>query len=89
MLGLLRAQQGRFLEAVKAIAHALKISPRSEQALVNFGNVLRALGQNDQALLSYDTALSVNDKAPAGYRAVWEAGPLLLRVDGLAAQRQR
>src|SRR5580693_7533896 len=60
MLGLLRAQQGDFLEAVKEIGHALKVSPKNQQALSNFGNVLRALGQRNEALLSYDAAISEN-----------------------------
>ena len=50
MLGLLHAQQGEFLEAVKAIGHALKVNPKDQQALSNFGNVLRALGQREEAL---------------------------------------
>ena len=58
MLGLLYAQQGEFLEAVKEIGHALKINPEHQQALSNFGNVLRALGQREEALLSYDAAIS-------------------------------
>src|SRR5579871_699776 len=60
MLGLLHAQQGEFLEAVKAIGHALKLAPRNQQALSNFGNVLRALGQRAEALASYDAAISEN-----------------------------
>jgi protein O-GlcNAc transferase len=60
MLGLLRAQQGDFLEAVKAIGHALKLDPRNQQALTNFGNVLWALGQREEALMSYDAAVSEN-----------------------------
>lgn len=60
MLGLLRAQQGDFLAAVKAIGQALKINPRHQLALSNFGNVLRALGQPNEALLSYDAAISGN-----------------------------
>jgi predicted O-linked N-acetylglucosamine transferase (SPINDLY family) len=60
MLGLLHAQQGEFLGAVKAIGHALKLEPRNQQALSNFGNVLRALGQFNEALASYDAAISEN-----------------------------
>ena len=60
MLGLLHAQQGEFLGAVKTIGHALKLEPRNQQALSNFGNVLWALGQRDEALLSYDAAISEN-----------------------------
>lgn len=60
MLGLLRAQEGDFLEAVKAIGQALKVNPRNQQALTNFGNVLRALGQREEALASYEAAISQN-----------------------------
>ena len=60
MLGVLYAQQGEFLEAVKAIGHALKLEPRNQQALCNFGNVLRALGQRDEALACYDAAVCEN-----------------------------
>lgn len=60
MLGLLRAQEGDFVEAVKAIGHALKVNPRNQHALANFGNVLRALGQREEALASYEAAISEN-----------------------------
>ena len=60
MLGLLHAQQGEFLGAVKAIGHALKLEPRNQQPLSNFGNVLRALGQFNEALACYDAAISEN-----------------------------
>ncbi len=60
MLGLLHAQEGEFLDAVKAIGQALKLAPRNQQALTNFGNVLRALGQGEEALASYDAAISEN-----------------------------
>jgi len=63
MLGVLRAQQGRYVDAVKSIGQALKLDGKSELALLNFGNVLKALGQPEEALLSYEAALAVNQNA--------------------------
>lgn len=63
MLGVLRVQEGRFVEAAEAMAYALKGAPHNPQVLCNYGNVLKALGHLDEALLSYEASLSLYDTA--------------------------
>lgn len=64
MFGLLRAQQGRFVEAAEALANALKTTPHNAEALSNYGNVLKILGHLEEALMSHEAALSLNQTAP-------------------------
>ena len=59
MLGLLRAREGRFVEAAEALANALKANPHNAEALSNYGNVLMILGHLEEALLSFEAALSL------------------------------
>src|SRR5258705_3696092 len=59
MLGILRAQQGRNLEAATLIETAIKANPLSAAALTNYGNVLNALGRHPEALESFDKALAL------------------------------
>jgi Tfp pilus assembly protein PilF len=59
MLGVLKAQQGKAEEAEGLIAAALKLNPQDGSALANYGNVLTLLGRFDEALQSYDRALTV------------------------------
>lgn len=59
-LGVLRAQQGRFVEAAQALANALKAMPHNAEALSNYGNVLTTLGHFEEALMSYEAALSLS-----------------------------
>ena len=59
MLGILRYQQGRNTEALELIAAALLTNPHAAGALLNFGNVLKALQRHEEALASYDKALAI------------------------------
>ncbi len=58
-LGVACAQQGRNQEAVESIAGALRLKPQWPDALVNYANVLRAVGRPADALASIDAALSL------------------------------
>jgi len=58
MLGVLRAQQGRHLDALSLIGAALRVDPSAPAALLNQGLVLAALGRHAEALASYDKALA-------------------------------
>ncbi|MES2471263.1 MAG: tetratricopeptide repeat protein [Pseudomonadota bacterium] len=60
MLGVLRARQGRYVEAAEALANALKAMPHNAEALSNYGNVLTVLGHFEEALMAYEAALSLN-----------------------------
>ena len=59
MLGLLRYQQGRFLEALALIGAALKTNPESPPALLNYAVVLDTLQRREEALAYYDKALAI------------------------------
>src|ERR1700682_2019977 len=59
MLGFLRCQQGRFLEALSSIGAALKTNPNSPTALLNYAVVLDALQRRAEALAIYDKALAI------------------------------
>jgi tetratricopeptide (TPR) repeat protein len=67
MLGIIRAQQGQNTEALKLIGSALKINPNAPEILLNYGNVLKALGRLGEALASYDKALAIRPD----YAGVW------------------
>jgi tetratricopeptide (TPR) repeat protein len=59
LLGVLRQQQGRSVEALQLIAAALK-TYQSADALANYGLVLDALERREEALASFDRALELN-----------------------------
>lgn len=65
MLGLIHASEGDLVEAARSMGHAVRLRPRDEAALSNLGNVLKAMGQLNEALLFQETALTVNHNAPA------------------------
>jgi predicted O-linked N-acetylglucosamine transferase (SPINDLY family) len=60
MLGVLRAREGRYVEAAEALANALKAMPHNAEALSNYGNVLTVLGHFEEALMAYEAALSLS-----------------------------
>jgi tetratricopeptide (TPR) repeat protein len=68
MLGVLRYQQGRLLDALALIGAALRTNPNAPPALLNYGLVLDALTRREEALASYDKALAIQpDYAEAHY----------------------
>ena len=67
MLGVLKAQQGRHIEAHDLIEPVVAANPRDALALANFGNVLNTLEQLDDAMLHYDRSLALNP----GYAPAW------------------
>src|SRR4051812_44540921 len=74
MLGLIHAGDGNLVEAARALGHAVKLKPRDPQALSSLGNILRAMGQPNEALLFFETALSIEQNAPV----IWYNRGLLL-----------
>jgi len=58
MLGVMRAQQGRFAEAERFIAQALDRHVSAE-ALNNYASVLTELGRHDEAIIRLQRALSM------------------------------
>ncbi len=59
MLGILRFQQGRLLDALALIGAALRVNPNVPAALFNHGLVLDALKRHEEALASYEKALAL------------------------------
>jgi tetratricopeptide (TPR) repeat protein len=76
MLGALRAQHGRYDEALALIGAALKINRRSSAALSNYADVLAALSRWDEAAESYDRALILDP-----------GNPVTLNQRGIALQK--
>jgi protein O-GlcNAc transferase len=56
LLGILRCQQGRFVEALSLIGVALRSKPDFPPALLNYGLALDALKRREEALACYDKA---------------------------------
>jgi tetratricopeptide (TPR) repeat protein len=63
MLGVIRAQQGKFLEADRLIARALQFG-RSPEALSNHGNVLAELERHDEAIRQLRHSLLIRPGSP-------------------------
>jgi protein O-GlcNAc transferase len=59
MLGFLRYQQGRYMDALPLMAAAVKVDPSSATALLNHAVVLDALHRREEALAIYDKALEI------------------------------
>jgi predicted O-linked N-acetylglucosamine transferase (SPINDLY family) len=59
MLGFLRYEQGRHLEALSSIGAALKANPNSPTGLLNYAVVLDTLRRHEEALGYYDRALAI------------------------------
>jgi len=59
MLGFLRYQQGRYMDALSPMAAAAKANPGSATALLNHAVVLDALHRREEALAIYDQALEI------------------------------
>jgi tetratricopeptide (TPR) repeat protein len=78
MLGFLRYQQRRFLEALSLIGAALQTMPDFPPALLNYGLVLDALKRHEEALASYDKALALQ---PDYAEALYNRGVVLRRLE--------
>ena len=73
--GSIKAQSGQMGEAFRLISAAVKINPRSPDALVNLANVLHALKRHADALDCLDKALAIN---PGDLQALQNRGSALL-----------
>jgi len=80
LLGVIRAQQGRNVEALELIDGALKINPNAADATLNYGNVLKALGRHEEALANYDKALAIK---PDYVQALSNRGSILFYLKRL------
>jgi predicted O-linked N-acetylglucosamine transferase (SPINDLY family) len=59
LLGVLRAQQGRYGEALELVGAALRTKPDSAGALTNYGLILHRMKRHAEALVSYEKALAI------------------------------
>ena len=72
MLGIIRAQQDRNIEALGLIGTALKAQPNAPAALLFHGKLLATLGRFQEAVTSYDRALALK---PNHAEALCNRGP--------------
>ncbi len=78
LFGSLQAQNGHNGEALRLIQAALKINPRSPEALVNLSNVMHALKREEDALACLDKALAIR---PDDLLALQNRGSALLSLN--------
>jgi tetratricopeptide (TPR) repeat protein len=62
LLGWIQASRGKASEARDSFDQALKLDPRSVDALVGQGEVLYSEGRNTEALARFDTAVQIDPK---------------------------
>jgi tetratricopeptide (TPR) repeat protein len=77
MLGVIRFQQGRGVEAIDLIAGALKLNRTVPGAWINLGHVQTSLGRAEEAVTSYRKALEL---APADAQTLNALAAQLLRL---------
>jgi len=67
-LGVIECQRQNFAAGLQLIGRALKANPKDASAHLNFGNALRVLKRQEEAVASYDRALALKpDYAEAFY----------------------
>jgi protein O-GlcNAc transferase len=59
LLGVARAQQGRYPEALALVGAALKAKSDSVGALTNYGLILHRMDRHEEALANYEKALAI------------------------------
>ncbi|HKF61890.1 MAG TPA: tetratricopeptide repeat protein, partial [Dongiaceae bacterium] len=77
LLGVARAQQGHYDEALRLIGKALALNPRDPGALSNLGNVLSELGRPAEAVESLKRALALK---PDYVEAIYNLGNALSKA---------
>lgn len=76
MLGVIRAQQGKFIEADRLIARALQYG-KSAEALSNHGNVLSELERHDEAIRQLRHSLLIRPGTP---QTLFNLGNALMKM---------
>jgi tetratricopeptide (TPR) repeat protein len=88
LLGVARAQQGKYGEAQLLVAKALALNPRHAGALSNLGNILSELGRPAEAIESLKRALALE---PNYVEAIYNLGNALSKArryeEAIAAYR--
>src|SRR5262245_43245080 len=75
LLGVLRLQQGKYVEAESHLCAAMRINPMVAAGWANLGLVYQNLGQLEDALVQYDRALAIK---PGSFAALNNRGVALL-----------
>ncbi len=76
LLGVLNGQRGNFDEASRLLRKAVRLNPKNAACAFNYGNVLLALGLQDDALANFDKAIALN---PGYVEAYLNRGSILLQ----------
>lgn len=77
LMGMLSFARGYYDAAANRIAEAIHLNPRDERYHLNFANVMRAQGRDDDALAALDKAVALN----GAYLEAWaNRGLLLVRL---------
>jgi predicted O-linked N-acetylglucosamine transferase (SPINDLY family) len=77
MLGFLKAQQGRFDEAIVLLNKALKQNPGDLTARGHYAHALMAAQRLEEALVAFDQLLAVQ---PANFEALYNRGVILSQL---------
>ena len=80
LLGVLRAQQGRNLEALALMDQSLALNADAPEVLANQANVLKAEGRLAEALDRHRAAVALNRQVGTGHRYLLTALDLLART---------
>ena len=78
MLSLIKLEQGDAVGALRLMTGALKARPKSPDVLLNYCNILAALGQYDNALATLDVVLSIKRRS---VEALNNRGVVLEKLD--------
>jgi predicted O-linked N-acetylglucosamine transferase (SPINDLY family) len=74
MLGFLKAQQGRYADAIPLLSKAVRKNPADAAALAHYARALMAGQQPNEALAAYDRLLEMQ---PANFEAHYNRGVIL------------
>jgi protein O-GlcNAc transferase len=77
MLGFLKAQQGRYDDAITLLNKALKKNPRDAAALGHYAHALMAAQRLGEALAAFDRVLAVQ---PNNFEALYNRGVILSQM---------
>src|SRR5476649_671109 len=62
MLGVIKLARGDLVTALRLVAAAMQLRPKSPQILLNYGLVLNAMNRPHEALASFDEALKLKGR---------------------------
>ncbi len=84
MLGFLKAQQGRYDEAIALLHKAVRANPADPAILSHYAGALMAAQRFDEALTAYDRLLA---RAPQAFDALYNRGVILSQRAAIQSQK--